>query len=136
METYCSVNDTLEKIEELDGVAVQVEGILTELFNGSADGYQLLHYPAAERHAATAGRVLHHVGLWLEFGNGSIQPNRAVLSRWLGKRVRVHAVAHCAKFDQAHDAFHSMADPSCWQPHLEVYSIQRVTSEQRKGCGI
>lgn len=131
MTSYRSVDDTLVQLDELNGSAVQVEGILTTLSNGSVHGYELAHYPRAERQIAHNGGLSYKSGLWLEFGAGSIQPNRSVLTRWVGKRVRVHGVAHRAKYLEASGEPQAMSDPSCWQAHLEVYSVQRVTSEQR-----
>lgn len=131
--TSCrSVNDTLAKLDELSGSAVQVEGILTTSSIGSMDGYELSHYPSAERQISHNGDPSNQSGLWLEFGTGSIQPDHSVLTKWVGKRVRVHGVAQRAKYLQVPGEPHAMSDHSCWQAHLEVYSVQRVTSEQRR----
>lgn len=65
----------------------------------------------------------------------AIQPNRLVLAKWIGKRVRVHGVAYCAKHLRNPEAECFMPDPTCWRAHLEVYSVQRVTTEQRKQRG-
>ncbi len=40
MTSYRSVNDTLAKLDELNGSAVQVEGILTPLSDGTIEGYE------------------------------------------------------------------------------------------------
>ena len=137
MSSYLSVNDTLRKLEELCGLPVQVEGILTASYNGTIRGYALLHFPSVERRAFNdESSQVQQVSLWLEFGVGSVQPNRPVLARWLGKRVRVHGIAQGPKYLRSPEVECAMSsDPSCWQAHLEVYSVQRITSEQRKQHG-
>jgi hypothetical protein len=139
MTQHRSINETLDLIAKLDGQAVEVEGILGVSFDGMRQGYELLHYPKAERRddRCEDGQI-HLASLWLEFGDGSIRPNGAVLARWAGKRVRVHGVVNADKSACAHPAFDGGTGVDPWgilRAHIEVYSIQRVTSEQRKESG-
>lgn len=133
--TRCrSVNEALDQIRELGGGPVEVEGILDA--RRSVDGalrtheYWLLHYPAAERRPGGGqDRSMQDSRLWLEFGEGSIRPNPRALERWEGKRVRVHGIVHPPKSPSSIDPFEGNW---VYHAHLEVYSVQRVTSEQRK----
>lgn len=125
MTAHLSVNAVLDRIGELDGQPVEIEGVLgPPAFDGD---YELLHYPKAERRDANASFLLM-------FGHGSIQPNRLTLARWVGKRVRVHGVAYSGD-DQAGRESERFDAWFEFRPHVEVYSIQRVTSEQRKENG-
>jgi hypothetical protein len=84
-----TVNQALDELVELDGKAAEIEGILVV----ESEGYHLLHYPKAERRPGpTDGKIQYQPGIWLSFGTGSVQPNHVALSRWLGKRVRVHGL--------------------------------------------
>lgn len=131
MTQHRSVNETLNHIEQLCGQPVEVEGILNTSFDCSQriHEYWLLHFPKAERRSDESSYQSRQSGLWLEFGDGSIQPNRSALVRWEGKRVRVHGVVYPAKPPSALNLFEGN---SGYFAHLEVYSIQRVSSEQRK----
>lgn len=128
-----SVNEVLDQLETEHAAPVWIEGILEALNDGTNDGYELLHYPKAERR--TDGSSRGPIGLWLHFGAGSIQPNRLVLSKWLGKRVRVRGIVRCAGGTRESHTPGALSDPLYWRPHLEVYSVQRVTSEERKQGG-
>jgi hypothetical protein len=132
MISYRTVGDILERLEELHGMPVQVEGVLTTSRSGVGGGYELLQYPGTERPKLSDPQQFK---LWLEFGTGSIKPNNTVLTRWIDKRVRVHGIACRPKCLLNPAVECSMSDPSCWQAHLEVYSVQRVTSEQRRQRG-
>lgn len=131
MTQHISVNDTLDSINELRGSPVEVEGVLDSSFDGCAGRpeYWLLHYPKAERRsAATSPQSTQPSRLWLSFGDGSLRPNPSALTRWEGKRVRVHGIVWPAKTTgegifEGNSAYHA---------HVEVYSVQRVASEQRK----
>jgi hypothetical protein len=134
MLTCRSVNETLTQLDELHGMPVEVEGVLDTWSEGTINGYELLHYPKVERRTGADKDPTHQSSLWLHFGIGSIQPNRSVLARWVGKRVRVHGIVYCAK--SLNREFEALSDPlSIWPVHLEVYSVQRVTSDQRKEDG-
>lgn len=68
--------------------------------------------------------------MYLHFGVGSIQPNTVALAKWVGKRVRVHGIIYSAKARGRE--FDVLSDPLCvWPVQIEVYSVQRVTSDQR-----
>ena len=126
MTSYCSVNDALERLDELLRFPLEVEGIL-EAANPLESGYELLHYPAAERAGGASKDPAHRSSIWLHFGAGSIQPNHGVLAKWIGKRVRVHGVVN------GPPAFTALSDPlGAWPAHIEVYSVQRTTSQQRR----
>jgi hypothetical protein len=130
MTQHTSVNDCLDRLDGLLDTPLEVEGVLNTTFAGHLDRheYWLLHYPRAERRpdvhgdpSALGSRLL------LEFGDGSIRPNLKAMARWEDKRVRVHGIVRPAKTPT------SMSDPSsAYYTHLEVYSIQRLTSEQRR----
>lgn len=131
MSQHISVNDTLDRISELAGSPVEVEGVLDSSFDGclGRSEYWLLHYPKAERRtAATTPQSVQPSRLWLAFGDGSLRPNPVALTRWNGKRVRVQGIAWPAR-TASEDLF---AGNSVYYAHLEVYSIQRLASEQRK----
>lgn len=127
-----SVNDTLDRIDELRGHAVEVEGVLDVVFvpHLGLHEYGLLHYPAAERGRASG--PARGERLFLEFGTGSIRPNEVALARWEGKRVRVHGVAWPPEVS----IVAGLSDAAgAYSPRLDVYSIQRVTSGQRRERG-
>ena len=132
MTSNRSVNEALDQIESLHGLPVQVEGVLEASNDGAHEGYELLHYPKTERRTEDSRAS---VGLWLQFGLGSIQPNRPVLSKWLGKRVRVQGIAYGAECTREPHRAGALSDPLFWRAYLEVYSVQRVTSEERKQRG-
>jgi hypothetical protein len=132
MTQHRTVNQTLDQLEELHGQPVEIEGIL----GIKPEGYELLHYPKAERRPDNGNEgPIHESSLWLAFGSGSIKPNPSVLSRWEGKRVRIHGVVYSAKSLPVVKGFegHGGFGPwGFWRAQVEPYSIQRVTSEQRK----
>lgn len=130
MTQYKSVNNVLNHIAEMLCTPTEVEGVLNASFAGylGTHEYWLLHYPKAERRSGSGSdQATQRSRLLLEFGDGSIRPNSMALTRWEGKRVRVHGIVRPAKTPVA------LSDASsAYFPHLEVYSIQRVTSEQRR----
>jgi hypothetical protein len=131
MTQHISVNDTLDRINELAGRPVEVEGVLDSSFDSclGRSEYWLLHYPKAERRtAATAPQSTKPSRLWLAFGDGSLRPNPVALTRWDGKRVRVLGIARPAR-TTSEDLF---SGNSAYYAHVEVFSIQRLASEQRK----
>jgi hypothetical protein len=132
MTSHCTVNDTLARLDELSGQPLEVEGVLGSSLDDGLGGrhYWLLHYPKAER--APEGRSLPAPsagGLWLAFGDGSLRPNATALARWEGKRVRIHGIAWTPRTSAPAGG---LDDRAAYHPHLEVYSIQRVTSQQRR----
>jgi hypothetical protein len=124
------INLALERLAELNGMPAELEGIL----EGDGGGYLLLHYPKAERKAVhTDGRLTYQPGVLLEFGDGSMQPNHSALSRWLGKRVRVHGLIRTRLLPKefaAMDIFGAL-----WPASIAPYSIQRLTAEERRQHG-
>jgi hypothetical protein len=122
-----SINNALDKLVELDGMPVELEGVLAV----EAEGYQLLHYPKAERRPDyTDGHRSYPPTVLLAFGTGSLQPNREALSRWLGKRVRVHGILRSTRLPRSYekmDVFGLVTPAS-----IEPYSIQRLTAEERR----
>lgn len=129
MKAHRSVHDVLDSLAALDGQAVEIEGVL----GTETEGYEVLHYPKSQRRAATAADgPIYLSSLWLEFGTGSIQPNRQALKRWDGKRVRVHGIVHAPEARPATAFGKGGFGPyGFWPAAIEVYSIQRATSEQR-----
>jgi hypothetical protein len=126
MSTFRSVNQAISQLDELRGQPVELEGVL-EAAGLMPIGYELLHYPAAERATGTNKDARHRSSIWLHFGTGSVQPNRTALARWCGKRVRVHGIVYSAP------EFTALSDPlGSWPAHIEVYSVQRVTKDQRR----
>jgi len=126
-----AVNDIIDNLSELDGQPLEVEGILFR----ESEGYQLLHYPKAERKAGpTVGEHTYKAAVWISPGNGSLRLNNDALSRWVGKRVRVHGIL------QSYTAleFHGFMGKGgfgpwgFWPAQIEPYSIQRVTAEERR----
>ena len=132
---HSSVNQLLDDTPSSDGRPVQVEGVL----GAQPEGYELLHYPKAERRANDeVDGPIYRSSVWLSFGNGSIQPNVTALSRWLGKRVRVHGVLMTTANPSPSREFHhhgGFGPYGFWLAALEVYSIQRLTSEERRENG-
>ncbi len=129
MAVHRTVHEVLDSLPKLEGQPVELEGVL----GAEPEGYEVLHYPKAERRANSLdeGPILRS-SIWLEFGIGSIQPNRQVLNRWQGKRVRIHGIVHSPEPRPATVFGKGGFGPSgFWPAAVEVYSIQRVTAEQR-----
>ena len=122
-----AINHALDKLAELDGMPVELEGILAV----EPEGYRLLHYPKAERRPDyTDGHRSYPPAVVLAFGHGSLQPNQNALTRWLGKRVRVHGVLRSTLLPRSYegvDVF-GMVMPAS----IEPYSIQRLTAGERR----
>ena len=96
------------------------------------------HYPKAERHSEHMEEGhSYQSGIWVEFGNGSIQPNNAVLSGWQGKRVRVHGVVHSVASLPSIGALGTggFGPWGFWPATIEPSSVQRVTAEERRENG-
>jgi hypothetical protein len=125
-----AINHALDRLAELDGMPIELEGILA----AEPEGYQLLHYPKSERRPAykDGGRSYPPIVV-LTFGNGGMQPNESALTRWLGKRVRIHGVLHSTLLPRSYenmDVF-GLVTPASIRP----YSIQRLTAEERRENG-
>lgn len=132
MTNPISVNRLLEQLSKIDQHPLEVEGIL-EIHS---EGYSLRHYPKSERQRDFPnGDEPYESGVWLATGQGSIQFNNLALERWHGKRVRVHGIAQSHSSLPHIPAFHArngFGPWGAWPAQLEVYSIQRVTSEERR----
>jgi hypothetical protein len=128
MTNPLSVNEALDRITELNGMPVELEGILAV----EPEGYHLLHYPNAERkpdHVDLSQRRYPH-SVILAFGSGSLQPNQIALQRWIGKRVRVHGVLHSTPLPKGDEETVLMG---LYTPaRIEPYSVQRLTAEERR----
>jgi len=123
MKDCRSVHEVLSSIALDESGPVEVEGILVARETSSLRGpeYWLLNYPKGDGDPRFC--------LLLEFGYGSIRPNHTALARWIDKRVRVQGLSRSAR---------SLSNPSdiwdqaSFSPHIEVYSIQRLTAAQRR----
>mgnify|MGYP000169674824 FL=1 len=128
MQACLSVNHIIDQIHTLDGMPVEIEGIL----GAESERYYLLHYPQAERKDRLSLQGYDHYfsAIGLSFGRGSIQPNFKVLNRWIGKRVRVHGKVQSTLLEGHELLFDwlGLVTPVC----LEPYSIQRLTAQQRR----
>ena len=123
MSKPLTINQAFAALAELEGQAVQLEGILVAYDSG---GYELLHYPSAERIAyRNANGRECHPAFWVAFGSGSLQPNHRALRRWSGKRVRVHGTVRPGRSDLGE--FHSAV--------IEAFILQRVSAEERREQG-
>ena len=126
-----TINQVMEQLAEIDGQAVELEGILAL----EPEGYHLLHFPKAERKPGPAeSDNIYQSGVWLAFGSGSLQPNHSALSRWLGKRVRVYGVARTIA---SLPAFGSLGrggfgSHGLWPAQIEPYYNQRLSAEERR----
>lgn len=94
-ENVLSVNDVIDRVHELDGMRLKIVGLLTFEF----ENHFLGHFPKAERREITEAvdPPFYQSIIWIEFGTGSIQPNYGVLTRWIGKRVRIAGVVRTPK---------------------------------------
>jgi hypothetical protein len=126
-----AVNYALDRIVELDGTPIELEGILAV----EPEGYHLLHYPKVERkpdYFDLSGRS-YPPSVILAFGSGSLQPNHRVLSGWIGKRVRVHGVLHSTPLPRGDEqtVFMGLITPA----RIEPYSVQLLTADERREHG-
>jgi hypothetical protein len=127
MTNPITINHVLDRLPELSGRPVELEGVLV------SDGghYQVLHYPKSERRTEhTDGQLSYAPSVVLEFGDGSSQPNKVALSRWQGKRVRVHGILKARLLPREYagmDIFGIIYPGS-----IEPYSIQRLTADERR----
>lgn len=131
MQRYCSVNQALGQLAEAEERAMTIEGILQL----QPEGYQLLHYPKAERLTVADGsNEPYQAAVWVGFGSGSLQPNSIALTRWEGKRVRiqgfVRTIASLPSF--AGLGRGGFGPHGLWPIQIEPYSVQRVTADERR----
>jgi hypothetical protein len=126
-----NVNGVIDLGVELNGCPVEVEGVL----GLQSEGYFLQHYPKAERRPNRCDDgPIYQSSIWLATGTGSVQLNRSVLERWLGKRVRIHGIVH-STYAHPTSEFHShggYGPYGFWPAQIEPYSVQRITADQRR----
>lgn len=113
--TWLSVNDAIEGLKSLAGKPVEIHGLLTF----GLEEVAIWHFPKAERQGL-ASTDRYPSSLWIEFGNGSIRPNEASLTRWNGKRVAVSGILRAAGVSVGCGHF------GMWPGEIEAYSIQRI----------
>lgn len=117
MSTALSINAAIDRLSELNGQPVEVEGLLHFEFEDTS----LWHWPKAERRGgAPEGDGFTNSSLWLAFGSGSLQPNEKVLSSWSGKRVRVSGILRGPSPQSG------CGHLGGWPAEIEPYSIERV----------
>lgn len=134
MNTHLAVNQVLDRLAAFEGQPMQVEGVLEV----HEEGYALQHYPNVERRPQYLEEgYSYQSGIWIEFGDGSVQPNDKVLDRWKGKRVRVYGVIHGISFLPSITAFSKggFGPWGFWPAVIKPTSIQRVTAEERRESG-
>jgi hypothetical protein len=128
MANPLNVNEVLDRITSLDGAPVELEGVLA----AEPEGYHLLHYPHSERKPdfVDLSHRSYPPSVILAFGTGSLQPNQEALSKWLGKRVRVHGILRSTPLPKGDEqTIHmGLVTPA----RIEPYSVQRVTAEERR----
>lgn len=117
-EASLSVNELVDRIQNLHGQPVEVVGLLTFEFEHTS----IDHFPRAERREITddIDAPLYQSSAWLAFGSGSMRANERVLSRWNGKRVRVTGIAYGPRGPGGCGHFGG------WACEIEPYSIERV----------
>jgi hypothetical protein len=113
-----SVNELIDRRDELDGKPVEVCGLLTFEFENTS----IQHFPKAEQRQPDADTALPCCpsSVWLAFGSGSIRPNDDVLSRWNGKRVRITGVVRNAREPIGCGHF------SAWNCEIQPFTIERM----------
>ena len=118
MSNVLSVNEVIDRADELDGKPVEIVGLLTFEF----ENHSLGHYPKAERREITeaADPPYYQSSVWITFGAGSIQPNQEMLMRWQGKRVRISGVVRTPQGPFGCGHF------SGWGCEVEAYTIERL----------
>ena len=131
MTAPCSINDLLSGLSEFNGKPVELEGVLA----AHSEGYELLHYPKANRRGKLAdGEESYEPAVWLSPGNGSLRLNTTSLQRWVGKRVRVHGVVQSiTSLASVGSLGRGGFGPwGFWPASIEPYSIQRVAADERR----
>lgn len=112
-----SVNDLVDRLDELQGKPIEVVGILT----WETENCALWHFPKAERRGVSeSDPPVERSSVWLSFGTGSLQPNERALKRWHGKRVSATGVVYGPRGPGGCGHFGG------WGCEIEPYSIQRI----------
>lgn len=133
MTSPLTINQVFERLAELDGQPLELEGVLVADDSG---GYELLHYPNSARIPCFVdGEIEYRHSFWLTFGNGSLQPKKDVLQRWSGKRVRVHGVMRSVNSLPIIEGLGKggFGPWGFWPAEIEAYILQRITAEERRG---
>lgn len=136
MTSPLTINQAFERLAELDGRPLELEGILVAHDYG---GYELLHYPSSEWLTCyVVGKAEYPPAIWLAFGNGSLKPNQEAFTRWSGKRVRVHGVLRSvhALREIAGLGKGGFGPSGFWPAVFETYILQRLTAEERRQSSI
>lgn len=126
-----AINEVLQHLDSLDGRPVEIEGVLSS----ESEGYQLLHYPKAKRRTPFAvDDHTYEPAVWIAPGDGSMRLNTSVLDRWVGKRVRVHGIltSYLSLAPVGSLGRGGFGPWGFWPAQVEPYSVQRVTSEERR----
>ena len=132
MTNPLTINQVFAQLAALEGQPVELEAVLVDT---DGDGFELLHYPAAERVREFVDDDREYpASILLGFGNGSLRPNVHALRRWSGKRVRVHGVIHSVlALPPVSGLSKGGFGPwGLWPAEVEVYSVQRVTADERR----
>ena len=118
MSNFLSVNDAIDRAGELNGKPVEIVSLLTFEFENQSLG----HFPKAGRREITEATDLpyYQSSVWITFGSGSIQPNQEVLTRWVGKRVRISGILHTSHGPCGCGHFGG------WGCEVEAYRIERL----------
>ena len=118
MSNVLTVNELVDRADELDGQPVEVVGLLTFEFENCS----LNHFPKAERREITEADdpPYDRSSVWIAFGTGSMQANEEVLARWTGKRVRVVGIVRTPKGPCGCGHFGG------WGCEIEAFSIERL----------
>jgi hypothetical protein len=112
-----SINSAIDRLDELRGKPVEVEGLLRFEF----EDVSLWHWPKAEQRDVGENQFFTtNSSLWLAFGSGSLQPNEKVLASWSGKRVRVSGILRGPTPQSG------CGHVGGWPGEIEPYSIERV----------
>jgi len=132
MTSPLTINQVFERLSELDGQPVELEGVLIADDSG---GYELLHYPKSARISCFVdGEIEYRQSICPGFGNGSLQPNKDTLQRWSRKRVRIHGVLRSLSALPIIEGLGKggFGPWGFWPAEVEVYILQRVTAEERR----
>ena len=118
MSNALSVNEVVDRLEELDGKPVEIVGLLRFEF----ENHSLCHFPKAERREINdaVDPPYDQSSIWIAFGTGSIQPNQEVLMRWTGMPVRIAGVVRAPKGPCG------CGHLGGWGCEIEAYTIDRL----------
>jgi hypothetical protein len=86
MEDHLSVNQALERVAELEGQDISVQGILSFEFEDVC----ISHFPVGERKEGCRSSI------WLSVGHGALGFDQDLCRRLIGKRVVVEGTLSAA----------------------------------------